>query len=317
VRVTKAVGDTLRANILRVLEKDAFSVLELCTMFETAQPAMSHHLKILSSAQLLTKRREGTSVFYQRASALGAPLVRAIFEALDDVPMDAALTTKVQTIHEQRAAQSRHFFAHNADALSQQQTLVCIPDVYTTSVIDTVNSLPDLARQDALEIGPGGGTLLNALAPHYRHVVGLDISAQMLDQAAPAVAGLTNVELLEGDFTKLPDTRRFDLIVAAMVLHHLPSPASLFSQAAHLLTEGGLLVIAELCEHDQDWVRDLCGDLWLGFDPEQLQRWATLSNLHRCEQKYLAQRNGFRVQVTAFRRSLASFQPNPLTPTPL
>jgi cyclopropane fatty-acyl-phospholipid synthase-like methyltransferase len=85
-----------------------------------------------------------------------------------------------------------------------------------------------------------------------------------------------------------------------MVVHHLPSPPNFFSQAAALLAPGGLLVVAELCDHDQDWVKDLCGDVWLGFNPVALTQWAAQAGLTQTQQQFLAQRNGFRVQVSAF-----------------
>ena len=172
--------------------------------------------------------------------------------------------------------------------------------VYTYSVVETINSHSSLNRDSALEIGPGGGALLTALAPHFRAVTGLDNAAEMLSKTAPVVADLNNVSLLEGDFTELPATQRYDLIVAAMVVHHLPSPQNFFAQATSLLSSGGLLVIAELCSHDQDWVKSLCGDVWLGFDPEELQHWASQAGLVQTQQQFLAQRNGFRVQVSAF-----------------
>ena len=30
---------------------------------------------------------------------------------------------------------------------------------------------------------------------------------------------------------------------------------------------GGVLLVTELCRHHQDWVKDACGDVWLGFEP--------------------------------------------------
>ena len=46
----KASGDPLRLQILRVLRQDSFGVLELCSIFDIRQPAMSHHLKVLAAA---------------------------------------------------------------------------------------------------------------------------------------------------------------------------------------------------------------------------------------------------------------------------
>ena len=64
---TKASADPLRLNILRILGEGSFGVLELCELFEIKQSSMSHHLKILANAGLVTTRREGNSIFYRRS----------------------------------------------------------------------------------------------------------------------------------------------------------------------------------------------------------------------------------------------------------
>jgi DNA-binding transcriptional ArsR family regulator len=45
-------------------------VLELCRIVEVRQSALSHHLKILAQAELVSTRREGNSIFYRRALVL-------------------------------------------------------------------------------------------------------------------------------------------------------------------------------------------------------------------------------------------------------
>ena len=42
----KAAGDPLRMQILKVLQQNAYGVLELCAVFDMRQSAMSHHLKL-------------------------------------------------------------------------------------------------------------------------------------------------------------------------------------------------------------------------------------------------------------------------------
>ena len=59
----KAGGDPLRLNVLRALANDSFGVLELTHIFATGQSGMSHHLKVLSQAQLVATRREGNAIF--------------------------------------------------------------------------------------------------------------------------------------------------------------------------------------------------------------------------------------------------------------
>lgn len=307
--MTRAVGDQLRANILKALAQDAFAVLELGDIFDVAQPAMSHHLKKLSEAGLVSKRREGTSVFYQRMPATNAtnvtnatiaPLLTAIFTALDAESLAPSYRRAIERIYKTRLARSKNFFTHQADALAQQTALICAPEVYVHAVVECATADKALARNLALEVGPGSGTLLQALAPHFTQVVGVDNSAEILAKTADAVGQLPNATLVEQDFSALPAEQTYDLVVAAMVVHHMPSPLGFFQQAARVLTSGGLLVVAELCNHEQDWVKELCGDVWQGFSPEELTNWSTQAGFEQTQQQFLAQRNGFRVQVSAY-----------------
>ena len=66
------------------------------------------------------------------------------------------------------------------------------------------------------------------------------------------------------------------------------------------LSIGGSLLITELCRHDQRWAESACGDLWLGFEPADLTQWAQAAGFENGRAVYLAQRNGFRVQIRQF-----------------
>ncbi|MGB2419570.1 MAG: ArsR family transcriptional regulator, partial [Luminiphilus sp.] len=61
-------------------------------------------------------------------------------------------------------------------------------------------------------------------------------------------------------------------------------------------------IVSELCAHDQAWAREHCGDLWLGFTPKQLECWALDAGLALTASVFLAQRNGFQIQVQHFQR---------------
>ena len=97
--------------------------------------------------------------------------------------------------------------------------------------------------------------------------------------------------------------RHADAIIANMVLHHTPDPEKVLAEAASLLKPGGHFIVSELCAHDQVWAREHCGDLWLGFTPEQLEGWAQDADLTLSASVFLAQRNGFQIQVQHFQRS--------------
>ena len=305
VRVTKAVGDELRANILRVLATDSFGVQELCSIFSSAQPALSHHLKILREVDLVSQRKEGTNVFYRRSSYGPATLQSALFDAIDSHPPAPEHARQIDQLNQQRAQRSEAFFASNKDVLDQQDELICPTEVYLPCVMSSLPSQPK-AQQRAMEVGPGSGALLLQLAERYDHVVGLDNSSTMLSTTAETIADQptrTQIELVQQDFFTLADSPRYNALVAAMVLHHMPSPEAFFEKASRLIAKHGHLVVAELCSHTQAWVTDSVGDLWLGFEPSMLEHWALQHGFQTTEQQHLAQRNGFRVQVLSFQRN--------------
>lgn len=296
--LAKAVGDRLRATILAVLAEDSLSVSELCSIVDVPQPALSHHLKVLHQAGLVAKRREGNNIFYRRNNDPEALLKQSVFAALDQVALAPELHRELQRIHQQRSEHCQAFFADNAAEISSLQTQIAEPAAYCETVLVMASRLSSRSR--ALEVGPGNGLLLSGLAAHYPEVCGIDSSAEMLAQTARTTDGLNNICLVHGDFLDWHDTSGFDLIVAAMAVHHLPSPAAFFQQAGRLLRPGGSIIVAELTRHDQHWASDVCGDLWLGFEPADLQRWAENAALTACETQFLAQKNGFQIQIQRY-----------------
>lgn len=303
----KAAGDPLRLDILRVLSDKSFDVRELCEIFGMRQSGMSHHLKVLANAGLVTTRREGNSVFYRRQlpsreAMIGTPQ-QAVFDALDSQELEETLQERLAAVEARRAERGRAFFARHAARLDERRELIASHEQYgelACSLLD--QALPD-GGDSTLEVGPGEGRFLPALSWRFRQVTGLDNSPAMLDRARQAAdAGrLDNVRLVTGDWPEEAPAEEFDAIVLNMVLHHLPAPADSFGRAASLLRPGGVLLITELCRHDQAWAQESCGDLWLGFDSEDLHAWAQRAGLEAVAAQFLGQRNGFQVQVRSFR----------------
>lgn len=60
----KTFGDTTRIKILYALMDEAMCVCDLSALLGVTQPAVSHQLKILKQAKLISCRREGKSVLY-------------------------------------------------------------------------------------------------------------------------------------------------------------------------------------------------------------------------------------------------------------
>lgn len=55
----------VRIQILNLLqEKKEMSVLEIAKLFQVTQPTITHHLKYLQDAGILTSKKEGRKVYY-------------------------------------------------------------------------------------------------------------------------------------------------------------------------------------------------------------------------------------------------------------
>ena len=306
----KASADPLRLQVLRVLMRDSFGVSELCAIFEIRQPALSHHLKVLASADLVATRREGNSIFYRRSElgqdgSLGA-LKAQIFAAVDQIEVPTTTRDRIDALYRQREENSRSFFTQNAHKFHQQQDLIASYDQYAETVAQVLRDAPLKNHHIALEVGPGDGSFLAELSPQFERVIAVDSAAEMLGQARNRATSerLVNITFIHGDTTavELQDLQA-DCIVINMVMHHTPSPAQIFSDVANCLAPDGVVLVTDLCRHDQSWARENCGDLWLGFEPGDLARWAADAGLEDIASIYLAQRNGFQIQVRLFGHS--------------
>ena len=303
----KASADQLRLQVLRVLRNESFGVSELCSIFDIRQPAMSHHLKVLASASLVATRREGNSIFYRRGTPTGQSHIKNLhnhlLETVDQIALPPEVKQRVGSLYQQRKENSRSFFRGNAHKFREQQYLIASYEQYADTVGQVLRDALPEQRRIALEIGPGDGSFLKELSPRFDRVIALDNAAEMLAKAEKLAAekGLANIRFIHGDTTSdALEGLQADCVVINMVLHHIPSPADMFQDVASRLASGGIVIVTDLCSHDQAWARENCGDLWLGFEPEDLSRWAEQAKLTDLTSVYLAQRNGFQIQVRLF-----------------
>ncbi|MBW8353874.1 MULTISPECIES: ArsR/SmtB family transcription factor [Pseudomonas] len=303
----KAGGDPLRLNVLRALSNDSFGVLELAQIFAIGQSGMSHHLKVLAQANLVATRREGNAIFYRRAlphtELLGGKLHAALLDEVDQVRLPADVQGRIGLVHRQRAAASQDFFSRVAEKFRAQQDLIAGLPQYRDSVLALLDQLSFKPMATAIEVGPGDGGFLPELARRFAQVTALDNSPAMLELARQLCERetLANVSLQLADaLDGVPLTA--DCVVLNMVLHHFAAPAEAIKQMARLLQPGGSLLVTDLCSHNQSWAKEACGDLWLGFEQDDLARWASAAGLTPGESLYVGLRNGFQIQVRHFQR---------------
>lgn len=63
--ICKALGDANRLKITSLLTKGERCACELLEEFNITQPTLSHHMKVLGEAELITSRKDGKNTYYQ------------------------------------------------------------------------------------------------------------------------------------------------------------------------------------------------------------------------------------------------------------
>jgi len=306
--VCKAAADPIRAHVLALLHENSFSVGELVDILGIKQSALSHHLKILARAELVSTRREGNSIFYRQRAATGKKALDALRSAIlseaANIVLSPDLAARLERTYGERAQSSVAFFNANADKFRNEKDLIADHYHYGEAVEQILKDTVFERRENALEIGPGDGAFLEKLSALFSQITALDNSTDMLNKAQQRsrAANLTNIRFVHGTTTKHDGLGLYDAIVINMVLHHVPAPAQVFRDAAKLLAHKGVLTITELCRHEQTWAHTACGDLWLGFEADELSLWARSAGLIERTQTTLAQRNGFQIQIRQFQR---------------
>lgn len=97
----------------------------------------------------------------------------------------------------------------------------------------------------ALEIGPGSGLYLPALAERFGEVVAADIETAYLQHARTLVAAYPNLTLFVDDITRSSLARHgFDLILCTEVIEHIADSRGALAEIHRLLKPGGHLILS-------------------------------------------------------------------------
>ena len=128
---------------------------------------------------------------------------------------------------------------------------------------------------EVADIACGEGYLSVEAARWAKRVIGIDRSSEVLKRAQALAhrRGLSNIAWKRGDMERLPlEDASVDVALLSQALHHALDPRRAVAEAVRILKPGGQLLVLDLREHDQAWVRDRVGDQWLGFKDEELER---------------------------------------------
>lgn len=75
----RALGDPIRLRLLSMIAaSDEVCVCDLTPAFDVSGPTISHHLKVLREAGLVTSERRGTWVYYRTSPDPAGALVTAL-----------------------------------------------------------------------------------------------------------------------------------------------------------------------------------------------------------------------------------------------
>ena len=58
-----------------------------------------------------------------------------------------------------------------------------------------------------------------------------------------------------------------------LVLHFLPDPARAIAGLCRVVRPGGAIILVDLVEHKQQWMREQMAHQWLGFDRASIEGW--------------------------------------------
>lgn len=296
--VFKALADESRLRIVNVLHRGAFNVQELTSILSLSQPTVSHHLKILQQASIVSAAKQGTWAYYSlpdtdhSASNETTRIPRQIVDGfISSLSMNGNTQlapyhhdlTRISDVINRRRDASKHFFESVAPKWSQLRKEEMADPGPLHELVALLK--PEL---DVADLGCGTGALLELILPRIGKTIAVDYSQSMLDEAARTLESKkSGVDLRLGYLEHLPIANEsIDIAVAHMVLHHLAEPFKALVDIRRILRDKGKCLIVDLNEHDREYMRERYADLWLGFNTKEISRWAKEAGFSQSEIKF-------------------------------
>ena len=271
----RLLSDPFRLRLLALAAEEELALGELADLLGESQPNLSRHAAPLRQAGLLAERRQGTRTLVRLDSAAKSdPVVCDALAAGRALCEKDGSLARIGTIVRARDQKTREFFARPPRA---DEPLVLAPELPVY-----IAALASLLDEHALAVdaGTGDGALLDVLAPAFDRVIALDRSAAQLARAERRVQarGYDNVQLYSAEIgdkaVRQAVGKGADVVVAARVLHHAPLPRETLKALAALLRPGGHLLLLDYARHADEALRDAQADVWMGFDPRELEDFA-------------------------------------------
>jgi ArsR family transcriptional regulator len=270
----RLLGDEARLRLLRLLAADRLNVSELTGILGLAQSGVSRHLGLLKESGLVTEEREGGFTYYRIADAIregtngSGPLWRLL-----ETQFAAAATTEAGRADDARLEEVRRVRKENFDVHAGPDTRErqLIPGRSWAAWARALGHL--LPAVPVADLGCGEGYLTIETSRWASRVIAVDRSAEVLKRARALASRrrVSNVIWKRGELENLPiRASSVDIALFSQALHHAADPALAMAEAVRILSPGGRVLVLELREHREAWVRDRLGDRWLGFSDDRL-----------------------------------------------
>ena len=268
--VFRLLADPTRLRLLRVLARDRFNVTELTAILALAQSGVSRHLGLLREAGIVLEDRIAGYVYYRLpARSDPDPFWRHLWPLLDAQfaggAADLAARDDDARTEEVLRLRKESFYA-------QSDTRQLVPGRSWAAWARALGHL--LPPLDVADIGCGEGYLTIEAAGWARIVTGIDRSDDVLERAKALAARrrVTNVEWKKGDLERLPlRDGAVDVALLSQSLRYAADIERATAEAIRVLKPGGRLLVLELKEHEQEWVRARFGSQRLGFSSDDLR----------------------------------------------
>ncbi len=262
----RAAAETTRLRLLALANRGSFCVTDFAEILGQSQPRLSRHLKLLCESGLLSRAREGSTVWFSLPPDALGDLARTLVERLpEDDPLLASDRRQAARVLAERARVASAQFRLQGEDWDEMQALG-LPAARVEAAIEELLGGPSLGR--VLDIGTGTGRLLELLAPRASSALGIDASRAMLGLARGRLAspGLQHCGVRQADMYRLPlADASYDVAILQMVLHYAEDPAAALREAARVLRPGGRLLVIDLAAHERSDLTARLAHVWPGF----------------------------------------------------
>jgi ubiquinone/menaquinone biosynthesis C-methylase UbiE len=235
---------------------------------------VSRNLAILRDAGFVQDRKEGTNVYFSIRQNMPDPageLFKSLQSRVAELPEAKGDRARLEECRRRRLHRSRGYFESVAGDWER------IRKSYFDDRVTSLSIEKLLPRHLILaDIGCGTGSLTVELARFAEKVIGVDLSPEMLRRARNIAKErqLRNVEFRQGDALRLPlAARSVDAAFCVMVLHFLSDPQQAVAELCRITRSGGSVIVVDLVEHHQEWMREQMAHRWLGFKKSSVEEW--------------------------------------------